>query len=34
MTFAQIIEGVQVPLKRALLEHEARVVGRPFDLFA
>jgi methylated-DNA-[protein]-cysteine S-methyltransferase len=26
--------GGGLPLKRALLEHEARVVGRPFDLFA
>ena len=25
--------GGGLPLKRALLEHEARVVGRPFDLF-
>jgi methylated-DNA-[protein]-cysteine S-methyltransferase len=26
--------GGGLPLKRALLEHEAQVVGRPFDLFA
>jgi methylated-DNA-[protein]-cysteine S-methyltransferase len=26
--------GGGLPLKRALLEHEARVVGRPLDLFA
>jgi methylated-DNA-[protein]-cysteine S-methyltransferase len=26
--------GGGLPLKRALLEHEASVVGRPFDLFA
>ena len=26
--------GGGLPLKRALLEHEARVAGRPFDLFA
>lgn len=26
--------GGGLPLKRALLEHEARVMGRPFDLFA
>jgi methylated-DNA-[protein]-cysteine S-methyltransferase len=26
--------GGGLPLKRALLEHEARVVGKPFDLFA
>ena len=26
--------GVGLPLKRALLEHEAQVAGRPFDLFA
>lgn len=26
--------GGGLPLKRALLEHEARVIGRPFDLFA
>ena len=26
--------GGGLPLKRALLEHEAHVVGRPFDLFA
>jgi methylated-DNA-[protein]-cysteine S-methyltransferase len=26
--------GGGLPLKRALLEHEARIAGRPFDLFA
>jgi methylated-DNA-[protein]-cysteine S-methyltransferase len=26
--------GGGLPLKRALLEHEARVIGRPLDLFA
>jgi len=26
--------GGGLPLKRALLEHEAQIVGRRFDLFA